>query len=104
MANIAFWKETYLNSDGDPEGGSKEAEEIFFDKISEQIKELITHFATDNNGPKRGNHAKILAGIMGAQFRISNDIPSDLQVGFLIPGRIYQAIARFSNANGRVAE
>jgi len=97
------WKEEYLNSEGKRENGSREAEEIFFKNIAEQIREVVRHFESDNQGTKRrGNHAKILAGFTRAQFKI---LPltvdtNDLGVGFIQPGRTYETIIRFSNASG----
>lgn len=99
MANGRDWKEEYLNEEGILQDGSKEQEERFFDKISEDIKEVVTHFEKDNKRPMRGNHAKILAGITEVQFRVSPDIPADLSIGFLQPGKEYKAIVRFSNAS-----
>jgi len=98
MANGTGWKEEYLNEEGKWENGSKDQEERFFDKISEDIKEVVRHFSKDNKRPMRGNHAKILTGITEAQFRVSPDISADLSIGFLQPGKEYKAIVRFSNA------
>ena len=97
------WKEEYLNSEGKRENGSREAEEVFFKTIAEQIREVVRHFESDNQGTKRrGNHAKILAGFTHAQFKI---LPltvdtNDLGVGFIQQGRTYEAVIRLSNASG----
>jgi hypothetical protein len=105
MANGTGWKEEYLDENGKMHNGSPEKEEKFFDHIAEQIKQVVHHFAQDNKRPMRGNHAKILAGIVGAEFRLSPDIPSDLSVGFLAkPGEVYEALIRFSNAGSRFRE
>jgi hypothetical protein len=104
MVNGTGWKEAFLNEEGKPENGSKEQEERFFDKIAEDIKEVVRHFETDNKRPLRGNHAKILAGIADARFRVSPDIPADLAVGFLQPGKEYKAIVRFSNASSEFSK
>jgi len=97
------WKEEYLNAEGKRENGSPEAEELFFDNIAGQIREVVKHFEEDNHGTKRrGNHAKILAGFTHAQFKIlplSVDTNA-LSVGFIQPGRTYDAIIRLSNASG----
>jgi len=97
------WKEEYLNGEGKRENGSRDAEEIFFNNIAEQIREVVRHFESDNQGTKRrGNHAKILAGFTHAQFKIlplTNDT-NDLGVGFIQQGRTYEAIIRLSNASG----
>ncbi|HEX5111796.1 MAG TPA: catalase, partial [Saprospiraceae bacterium] len=97
------WKEEYLNSEGKRDNGSREAEELFFKNIAEQIREVVRHFESDNQGTKRrGNHAKILAGFTHAQFKILalTVDTNDLAVGFIQPGRIYDAIIRMSNASG----
>ena len=102
MANGTGWKEEYLDENGRTHDGSQEKEEKFFDQIAEQIKRVINHFAKRNGSPMRGNHAKILAGIVGAEFQVSHDIPSDLSVGFLAkPGTVYKAHIRFSNAGSK---
>jgi hypothetical protein len=102
MPNGTGWSEEYLNEEGkrDPKG-SPEEENRFFEKISEEIQAVVRHFEKDNGRPLRANHAKILAGIVGAEFRVSLNIPSDLAVGFLSePGKVYKANVRFSNASG----
>jgi len=49
----------------------------------------------------RGQHAKT-TGCVTAEFRIADDIPSDLRHGiFRQPGRTFSAIVRFSNAPGK---
>jgi hypothetical protein len=49
---------------------------------------------------RRGQHAKA-TGCVTAEFRIADDVPSDLQHGvFGQPGRTFGAIVRFSNAQG----
>lgn len=102
MSNSTLWKEEFLNEDGEKKPGSKQAqEEIFFDKLREQIMEVVKHYQQDNDGHlMRANHAKILAGVVGAEFRVSSQISPDLAVGFLQPGRAYKAHVRFSNASG----
>jgi len=99
------WKEEYLNEEGKLDNGSIEKEEIFFDQIAKQIREVVNHFTPDNNHvPSRANHAKIIAGFANAIFRVlpSPAFPQDLTVGFLVPGLEYKAILRFSNANGEI--
>lgn len=98
------WKEEYLNAEGKTEDGSEEQEQLFFDSIAQKIKEVVTHFATGNHHAMRANHAKIIAGFTKVRFQVSPDLAPDLQVGFLIPGKVYNAIVRFSNANGAFIE
>src|SRR5215204_2459947 len=101
MAKGTGWEEDYSNEEGKiNSNGTPEKEERFFDKIREEIKEVVKHFEKDNGRPMRGNHAKILVGIKGAAFRVSPQIPPDLSVGFLQePGKVYNAQVRFSNAS-----
>lgn len=98
------WQEVYLNEEGKIENGSLEKENIFYESLSRQIQEEIKHFSTDNKGPMRGNHAKIVAGFLDARFIISDDIPTHLQAGFLLPGEEYRAILRFSNGSGKLTD
>jgi catalase len=101
------WKEEYLNAEGKKENGSPEAEDIFFDEIAAQIREVVRHFEEDNQGSRRrANHAKILAGFTNAQFKILPFTPetNKLNVGFLQPGRIYTTTVRLSNASGESNE
>src|SRR5215467_1342339 len=101
MNNTTHWQEEYLNEDGKFENGSIEKENIFFDAIAKQIREVVKHFKEDNNNiPRRANHAKILAGFTNAEFKVLSSIPEDIAVGFLLPGKSYQSIVRFSNASG----
>lgn len=49
---------------------------------------------------RRGQHAKA-TGCVTAEFRIADDVPSDLRHGiFRQPGRSFSAIVRFSNSQG----
>lgn len=101
----SVWIEEYLNEDGKPENGSPEKEEIFFDKIAQQIRSVVEHFKKDNNNiPARANHAKILTGFTNAVFKVMPEIPDDLQAGFLIPGKEYRTVIRFSNAGGVIVD
>lgn len=99
------WKETFLNESGEMKNGTPETENIFFDELAKQIREVVVHFKKDNNGKKqRANHAKILAGFTNAIFRILpvNEFTRDLYVGFLIPGKEYKTTIRFSNAGAEI--
>ncbi|SFD98088.1 Catalase [Chitinophaga sp. CF118] len=97
------WKEIYLNEKGksDPKS-NEERENVFFKTLCNDIKDVVKHFTADNGCPMRGNHAKILAGFQKAEFVVSTDIKNDLAVGFLKPGRKYEAFVRFSNASSQV--
>jgi hypothetical protein len=91
------WKEVYL-------GGSQARED-----------ELVKGFATEMNHIqsmdkdrqhasviRRGQHAKILAGITNAEFRIADEVPDDLRSRLFEPGKTYRATVRLSNCNGVV--
>lgn len=105
MDNVTNWKEVYLNEEGKIEDGNIEKEGIFFDKIAQQIKGVVQHFREGNNNiPARANHAKILAGFTNAVFRVVPELPQDLIAGFLIPGKEYRTIVRFSNASGEITD
>ena len=49
---------------------------------------------------RRAFHAKILTGVTNAEFRISPDLPKELQIGIFQPGKVYPAAVRLSNASG----
>ena len=106
MANGTGWQEEFLNEEGkrDPQG-TREKEERFFDRIAEEIKKVVRHFAEDNGRPMRANHAKLLASVVNAELHVSPEIPSDLAVGFLKePRKVYRAHVRFSNASSESKE
>jgi hypothetical protein len=88
------WQERYL-------GGSPDAE-----------RELITGFVGDIHTLQqatkraqglarfhRGFHAKMLCGILDAEFRIAQELPDDLQVGYFRPGNVHKATVRFSTSS-----
>ncbi len=107
MDNSINWKEEYLNEEGKMENGSKEKEDIFFEQVAKQIRDVVNHFKEDNDKiPRRANHAQILAGFTDAIFSVLPFplLPADLSVGFLIPGKEYKAILRFSNASGEIVD
>ena len=83
-------------------GGSEENENQLIEQMAREVREVVESLRhPENNGVRRhAQHAKMLAGIKNAEFRISSDIPDDLRVGFLRPGSVYPAIVRFSNAVG----
>lgn len=84
-------------------GGSAEKEAEIILKFGKDIREAVQASAEKRNAPPiRPQHAKQLAGIRRAEFRVSPDIPADLQYGFLQPGRVFPACVRFSNAAGEI--
>ncbi|MEO8664625.1 MAG: catalase [Ignavibacteria bacterium] len=105
MSKGLNWKEEYFNEDGKYEKGTIEKEEIFFDRIALQIREVVKHYKEANNNiPARAIHAKTLAGFTDAVFRVLPGLPQDLNAGFLIPGKEYRATVRFSNASGEIID
>lgn len=84
-------------------GGSAAEEEKRIRHFANDIRKVVRQAAEDRDGaPIRPQHAKQLAGIKRAEFRVAPDIAVDLQAGFLQPGRVYPAFVRFSNAAGQI--
>jgi hypothetical protein len=100
MANGKGWKEEYLD------GCLTEDQERVqvFGRFGAEIQGVIEHFAAENKGNKRGLHAKFLAGVTNAIFRVAPKeiLSEDFRVGFLRPDEKYNAIVRFSNAGSKV--
>ncbi len=93
------WQEHYL-------GGSPNTEASLVKKWAKQIQEIQFWLRNKKKDSviRRAFHAKMLAGVSNAKFRIRDDIPIPLQVGFFVPGREYNADVRFSSANGSIQE
>jgi len=82
-------------------GGSEEKEKELIDQMAREVREVVESLRDKKTGTRhRAQHAKMLAGIKNAEFRISSGIRNDLRVAFLKPGAVYPAIVRFSNAGG----
>lgn len=107
MASGTNWHEEYLNEEGKFENGNPEKEAVFFGQIAKQIRDVVLHYKEDNNNTaRRANHAQIIAGFTNTRFSVlpSPELPEDLAVGFLMPGKDYSAIIRFSNASGEIVD
>ena len=91
------WKEVYV-------GGSPGTEERIVHGFIDQIKQVQVKNKEKSGASvvQRAFHAKILAGVTNAEFRISSAIPHELQIGLFQPNKIYQAAVRLSNASGVV--
>src|SRR5438477_11018972 len=91
------WIETYLD-------GSQFAEAELIRSFMADIHEVQARNKDTAHAPSFGRafHAKIHAGIADAEFRISPNIPDNLKVEFLQPGKKYRARVRLSNASGVV--
>ena len=88
------WTEEFLY-------GSQRAESEFINQAVTDINTVQRTNKRKNGCPvKRGFHAKMHAGITNCQFSVAADIPAQLQVGFLQPGKQYDAMLRLSNASG----
>jgi hypothetical protein len=99
----APWKEEFLNAEGKRKHGTPETEEVFFNHLATQIRDVVRHYAENHEGIKqRANHARILAGFTRARFTIlpSTAETKDLFNGFISEGKSYDTIIRFSNASG----
>jgi hypothetical protein len=84
---------------------NREYPELDDPKVFEQMVNLTVGQMKPISGHlRRGQHAKA-TGCVTAEFRINDDVPSDLRHGiFRQPGRTFSAIVRFSNAKGTFAK
>jgi hypothetical protein len=91
------WSETYI-------GGDIFAEMEVVKGFTQQINAIQRKDQRRSRAPapRHGFHAKPHAGIKNAEFRVVNDLPAHLQVGFVQPDKKYPATIRFSNASGLV--
>ena len=80
---------------------NREYPELDDPKVFEQMVDLTVGQMKPVHGHlRRGQHAKA-TGCVTAEFRIADDVPSDLRHGiFRQPGRTFSAIVRFSNSQG----
>jgi hypothetical protein len=94
---MANWKDAIKHL-----GGSEKKERELIEKMAQEVRQVVESLKDEKNEGhrRRAQHAKMLAGIKNAEFRVSSGIPGDLRVGFLKPGMVYPAIVRFSNAIG----
>ena len=98
MANGTGWQSAIKFWGDNPE---KEAD--LFEKMKDEIQRVVEGFKDDNQGTRRRpQHAKMIAGIKNAEFRMSSNIPEDLRVGFLKPSMVYRTYVRFSSAHGTI--
>jgi hypothetical protein len=80
---------------------NREYPELDDPKVFEQMINLTVGQMKPIHGHlRRGQHAKA-TGCVTAEFRIADDVPSNLRHGiFHQPGRTFNAIVRFSNSQG----
>lgn len=91
------WSEIYI-------GGSTPSEEEFIVQAMRDINEVQKRNKASGHSQSYGRafHAKIQAGIANASFVVSENLPAQLRVGFLQPGKSYRAAVRLSSASGVV--
>jgi hypothetical protein len=91
------WKETYV-------GGSPAEEAKVVNRLAAEIMQVQAWLKQKNHATtiRRGFHAKLVAAVMDAEFRISADLPEEFRVGYLRPGTSYRTTVRFSNAAGAI--
>jgi hypothetical protein len=90
------WQEQFI-------GGSEAAEGKFILDAMEKIQTVQRRNKKSANASSyaRAFHAKILAGIDNAEFRVRDDVPEALRAGYLQPGKRWKTKIRFSNASGK---
>lgn len=95
--SVPRWEESYL-------GGSPEAERQLFQQMASDINVVQDRWRAraSQRHVRRAFHAKTLAAVSNAEFRVLPAIDDDLRVGFLQPGAVYRATVRFSNAHATV--
>lgn len=82
-------------------GGSEEKENELIANMAQEVRRVVESLSEEHKDVRRrAQHAKMLAGVKNAEFRVSSAIPEDLRVGFLKPGAVYPSVLRFSNASG----
>lgn len=87
------WSEAY-------HGGTQRAELELFARLAHDINIIQEKNRQPGEVLRRAFHAKTVAGILDAHFRVSPSLSPDLAHGILRPGATYDAIVRFSNAAG----
>ena len=89
------WREVYV-------GGSPDTERTIVHGFIDQIKQVQVKNKEKGEASaiERASHAKILAGVTNAEFRISSAILRELQIGPFQPNKAYKAAVRLSNASG----
>jgi Catalase len=91
------WQETYV-------GGGLTTENELNRRLARRIQKVQRRIMRRSSaaGVHRAQHAKLLVGIVDAEFRVRPDIPEDLRGGFFEPGASYPAVVRFSNCSGEI--
>jgi hypothetical protein len=87
------WREIF-------QGGSPQAEHAVFQRLAQDVMklQLIAMRRRGASSTMRAFHAKQLFATRRASLRIADDVPEDLRIGWVSPGRTYPIVLRFSNA------
>jgi hypothetical protein len=81
-----------------------ELEKVFGEMVALTCERMGLRKPKSKCGHMRGQHAKA-TGFVKAEFRIADDLPAEFRHGvFAQPGRIFDAVVRFSNSDGTVEE
>lgn len=92
------WREVYL-------GGSESAEDLMIESWALEMQRFQRSIAQSHSDTivRRGFQAKTHLGVDNAEFVVSDDLPTDLQIGPFIPAARYRATVRLSNGSGDVS-
>lgn len=87
------WREVY-------QGGSPQAEYAVFQRLAQDVMklQLIAMRRRRASSTLRAFHAKPVFATKRALLRIADNVPEDLRVGWISPGKTFPVILRFSNA------
>jgi len=91
-----------------PHADAALGEKLFPDEaaLAEQLADTIEKTIREQYQPgnaRRDVHAKA-TGFLKAEFRVHETLPDNLARGVFVPGKIYQALIRFSNGSANAAE
>ncbi len=85
-------------------GGSPEEEQKIINKLVSEFSQAIKAGAVHTAGQSRKpQHTKMIAAINNARLIVADDLPEDLQIGFLKPAKEYPVVIRYSNASTSIS-
>jgi catalase len=84
---------------------NREYPELDDQEVFEHMTKLtVEHMQPIGGQMRRGQHAKATCCVT-AEFRVADDVPADLRRGvFREPGRVFDAVVRFSNSQDTIAK
>ncbi|MGW7530480.1 methyltransferase domain-containing protein [Streptomyces sp. NPDC054783] len=84
------------------EGGSAEADRLVFESLAEELMRVQAEIRKSSGAAAlvRNFHAKPVLGVENARLRIHDQVPPELQTGYVRPGAEYPVTVRLSNASG----